>query len=111
MVSGELRFAVSVELLAEYRAVLLRPRIRSRHQLGAPAVDVLLAELARNAVVVDPVRSTLEAPDTGDQFLLDLVATLEGTVLVTGDLALLEAGLPIQAFSPKAFLESARWID
>lgn len=34
MLSERMRYALSVALLAEYRCVLLRPRIRSRHGLS-----------------------------------------------------------------------------
>jgi putative PIN family toxin of toxin-antitoxin system len=67
MISGKLRFALSIELLAEYRAALLRPQIRRRHGLDEGEIDVVLEALARNAVVVARKGRMREAPDPGDQ--------------------------------------------
>jgi len=77
--------ALSVALLAEYRAVLLRPKVQSRHALSEDEVDAILGELTRSAVVGDPAAGDILAPDPGDQLLWDLVGSLAGAVLVTGD--------------------------
>ena len=42
MLSGALRFALSIELLAEYRSVLFRKKIRSRHGLDEAQIDTIL---------------------------------------------------------------------
>lgn len=98
MLAGSLQFVLSVPLLAEYRAVLLRPRIRERHGLTEEEVDAVLAELTRTAVVLDPEAIDRRAPDRGDQLLWDLVEAVPGTVLVTGDGELQEAeGLEVLA--------------
>lgn len=130
MLSGRLIFLLSEELLAEYRRVLLRPGIRERHGLGEEEIDRILLELARQGVVRAPrVEAGSETdsesdsgpgpgsdwgPDSdtglvpGDGHLLDLAATRRGTILVTGDAALM-AGAPaeLRVQSPADFFDSA----
>ena len=54
MLTAELGFALSVELLAEYRGVLLRPGIMALHGLDEAEVDEILQRLALEAVGVAP---------------------------------------------------------
>lgn len=97
-------FLLSVDLLAEYRRVLLRPRISERHGLSEAEIDVILLRIAENAMVSDPGRSTSVPPDPGDQLLWDIMAAHPGSVLVTGDKALLASGRevvgPSEALEP-----------
>jgi putative PIN family toxin of toxin-antitoxin system len=87
MLSGALRFALSVELLAEYRSVLLRKKIRSRHGLDEVQIDTILTAVTENAVICEPA----DPPsDHGDVHLWALLAARSGTVLVTGDQALVD---------------------
>ena len=81
MLAARFPFALSEALLAEYRAVVLRPKLRARHGLEAGDIDVILTELAPAA---GP-----PAPDPGDQFLWNLLAAHPGLILVTGDKRLL----------------------
>jgi len=60
MLTGDLRFVLSVDLLAEYRLVLLRPAIATAHGLAAEEVDILLQRLARSAILREPAA----APDS-----------------------------------------------
>ena len=106
MLAGELRFLFCVELLAEYRTVLLRERIRKRHGLPVAEVDALLEALATDAAVADISGRKETAPDPGDDFLWRLLAARRGAGLITGDSALL--GRP----PPNARVISPRdWID
>lgn len=106
MLDGQIRFLLCVELLAEYRTVLLRKRIRSRHGLATAEVDALLAALATDAVVADITGRKETAPDPGDNFLWRLLASRSGAGLVTGDKALLDRPPPgARVISPRA------WID
>lgn len=89
MLAAAFPFVLSEALLAEYRAVLLRPRLRRLHGLGVAAVDAVLTTLAQHAVVLAPGRGT-RAPDRGDQLLWDLLAARPDLVLVTGDKRLLD---------------------
>lgn len=108
MLSGELRFAVSIDLLAEYREVLLRPRIQGRHGLSTEEVDAVLEAIARNAVVATPGRSIDSSPDPGDQHLWDLLDGFPAAVLVTGDELLRGSQSGERALSPRELLELDR---
>ncbi len=87
MCQGAFPFLLSPALLAEYRGVLLRRKIRTLHGLTEREVDVLLTELAANAIVREPEART-GAPDATDDHLWSLVQAEPNCVLVTGDLAL-----------------------
>ncbi len=85
MLSGSLRFALSIELLAEYRSVLLRKKIRSRHGLDEVQIDTILTAIAENAVICEPANPPSFPPDHGDLHLCALLAARPGAILVTGD--------------------------
>ena len=97
MLRASFRFVLSETLLAEYRQVLLRPKLLKIHKLAAAEVDQILTDLALHAIVlpVAPQMVKLLAPDPGDQFLWNLLAGRDDLVLVTGDKFLLQAG-PLQ---------------
>ena len=82
LLAGRLPFLLSVELLAEYRQVLLRPRIAARHALSPAEIDEILVDLVANGHVVEtrPV-ARLSFP-RGDGHLESLLAA---ALLVTGD--------------------------
>ena len=91
MLSAAFPFVVSEALLAEYRAVLVRPRLCKLHGLSEPEIDAILTDLARHAIVLTAVSTAAHrAPDAGDQFLWDLLATRTDLMLVTGDKLLLQ---------------------
>jgi putative PIN family toxin of toxin-antitoxin system len=107
MLRASFRFVVSEALLAEYRSVLLRPKLLKLHRLTALEVDVVLTDLARHAIVLPvplPTAAPL-APDPGDQFLWNLLTSREDLLLVTGDKLLLQAG-PLQkrVMAPQTFV-------
>jgi putative PIN family toxin of toxin-antitoxin system len=92
MLSAALPFVLSPALLAEYRSVMLRPKIAACHGLLAHEVDTILTDIARHAVILQPgqpVPHHVKKPDPGDQMLWDLLALRSDLVLVTGDLRLL----------------------
>jgi putative PIN family toxin of toxin-antitoxin system len=90
MLNARFRFLLSVELLAEYRRVLLRPAIRALHALGPSEVDAILEEIAEAGIFREPAVTPAEdLPDPTDRHLWQLLATWPGAVLVTGDRALL----------------------
>jgi len=92
MLAAELGFALSVELLAEYRGVLLRPGIMALHSLGEAEADEILQRLALEAVEVDigwaPGTSTsdpvpIAGPDgvePGDEHIARLALALPACV-------------------------------
>ncbi|MDT0634275.1 putative toxin-antitoxin system toxin component, PIN family [Spectribacter hydrogenoxidans] len=104
MLGAAFPFVLSEPLLAEYRAVILRPRLRDIHGLGDPDIDDLLVTLTEHAIVISP-QPTVLAPDSGDQHLWELLAARADLRLVTGDKRLFEAGIYRQRIiSPQAFV-------
>ena len=89
MLRGGFPFLLSMELLREYRSVLLRPKIQKRHGLDESEIEVVLTELVVNARLRDPERLVLER--RGDDHLWALLAFEPECVLVTGDRALAAA--------------------
>jgi putative PIN family toxin of toxin-antitoxin system len=106
--AGQVRIVLSVDLLAEYRAVLLRPAILRRHGLSETEVDNLLSEITALAAFRE-VQPVSEAERRKDVHLLRLQAAAPEAILVTGD-ERLRAGVPpgIKALSPRAFLSRRR---
>ena len=90
MLEGRFSYLLSVELLAEYRNVLLRPTIRRRHALTDEEVDLFLEEVAFLGVVRELKTVCERAPDSGTDHLWQLLKAQPGSVLVTGDLTLQE---------------------
>ena len=106
MLCAAFPFVVSEALLAEYRAVLVRPRLCKLHGLSVAEVDLILTDLARHAIVLAPVSTaaTALAPDPGDQFLWDLLAARADLVLVTGDKLLLQdEAMQLRVILPQTF--------
>ena len=100
---GAFPLLLSDQLLAEYREVLLRAKIRKLHGLGAHEVDLVLTEIATHAIVREPEART-GAPDAKDNHLWSLLHGLPGSVLVTGDRALAESPPPKSAvLQPREF--------
>jgi uncharacterized protein len=90
MLAGGFRFLLSIELLAEYREVLLRPKIRLRHGLSDADVDVLLTEIAANGILIEVERAGKPRRKRGDEHLWELLAAGTSAVLVTGDQGLID---------------------
>lgn len=108
MLAGHFPFALSPALLAAYRGVLLRARIRSLHGLSEQNVDRLLVELTVAARWREPSAATSQsAPEPGDEHLWRLLATLDAGVLVTGDRRLFtQPPERASVLSPRSFVES-----
>ena len=107
MLGATFAFVVSEALLAEYRAVLVRAKLRQLHGLSEAEIDIILTDMARHAIVLAPVRTTATpmAPDPGDQFLWDLLADRVDLVLVTGDKLLLQdEAMRERVILPKTFV-------
>jgi predicted nucleic acid-binding protein len=105
MLAATFPFATSEALLAEYRAVLVRPELRRQHGLTVTEVDALLTELVQHAIVLPG--SGPPAPDPGDQLLWDLLVARPDLLLVTDDQALQgDRGLLARIQSPRAFVDS-----
>lgn len=107
MLAGGLRFLLSVELLGEYRRVLLRKKIRTRHGLTEEQIDALLSALATSAVVADIAGRAETAPDPGDNHLWRLLAVRPAAGLITGDALLLNNPPPAtRVLAPRDWLEA-----
>ena len=107
MLGANFSFVLSEALLAEYRAVLVRPHLIKMHRLSADELDTILLELARHAIVLTPAQSdaTPKAPDPGDQFLWDLLSSRNDLFLVTGDKLLLQDhAMQSRVLSPQMFV-------
>ena len=107
MLDAAFAFVVSPALLAEYRAVLLRPKLRKQHGLTPDEVDAVLLQIARHAIVLEATpqqaQAAPRAPDRGDQLLYDLIACRPDLLLVTGDERLLDdAAMRKRVMTPRA---------
>ena len=112
MLGAAFAFVLSEALLTEYGAVLVRPRLGKLHGLSDAEIDTILADIARHAIVLAPVRTaaTRLAPDPGNQFLWDLLATRADLVLVTGDKLLLQdAAMQERVILPQTFAAQLRY--
>jgi putative PIN family toxin of toxin-antitoxin system len=105
MLAGRFTYLLSLDLLTEYREVLLRPTIRRRHGLSEAEVEVVLTELALNGTPYEPAPSPAALPDTGDRHVWALLESEAAAILVTGDDALRRrAPDPARVLSPRQFL-------
>ena len=106
MLGGRFPYLLSPDLLAEYRTVLLRPAICSRHELTVEEVDELLEEFVAGAIWREPAGG-IPAPDPGDGHLWALTGCHPGIYLVTGDRLLLDNPHPgIVVVPPRHFLST-----
>ena len=105
MLAAAFPFVMSEALLAEYRTVLVRPKLRKLHGLNVTEVETILTDLAQHAIVLNPAPgSAPPAPDPRDQLLWDLLATRADLLLVTGDKLLLEdSGMEGRVIAPQVF--------
>jgi putative PIN family toxin of toxin-antitoxin system len=107
MVGAAFPFVVSEPLLAEYHAVLARPKVRRLHGLTITQIETILTAIAQHAIVMTPVRAP-SAPDRGDQLLWDLLAARVDLVLVTGDKRLIQdTGMRGRVVAPAEFIDDA----
>lgn len=107
MLIGEFPFVVSDALLAEYREVLNRAKLRKAHGLVPADLAILLVELTQHAIVLHPVAAA-PAPDPGDQHLWELLAARGDLILITGDKRLLDSNEADRILNPKTFV--TRWL-
>ncbi|MFB6261679.1 MAG: putative toxin-antitoxin system toxin component, PIN family [Thiohalorhabdaceae bacterium] len=106
VLAGRFPFLLSPQLVAEYREVLLRPKLRSLHRLTEEEVETILVEVAANGIWHEPIRAAPSAPDPGDDHLWDLLRSSQGAILVTGDRLLLEKPPEFASvLSPQSFLD------
>ncbi|MFO8150063.1 MAG: putative toxin-antitoxin system toxin component, PIN family [Trueperaceae bacterium] len=114
MLTGRIRFLLSLRLMQEYREVLLRPRVQRRHGLTGAEIDELLTEIAVVAAWREPsatageaneLRADAAAPDPGDDHLWELLRLADDAILVTGDALLVERPPDFASvMTPRAFV-------
>ena len=108
VLSGSLVYLLSPDLLAEYRTVLMRPKLANRHRLSPKEVDDVLTELAGNAMWREPQGGATAAPGAGDDHLWALLETYPGSTHITGDLLLHDVPPPHHSvIPPSAWAEEA----
>ncbi len=106
LLTGRCSFLMSEALLVEYRNVLLRDRIQRVHGLSADEIDHVLTAIVTNAILREPAQRT-GAPDPNDNHLWSLALASPGSVLVTGDAALIASPPPdVPVVSPRQFLDA-----
>jgi putative PIN family toxin of toxin-antitoxin system len=95
-INGEIRLAWNAPMLAEYRAVLLRPKFG----LSAATVSALLA--AFGPVDQVSLRESPSLPDPDDEVFLGAALATADKVLVTGNRAHFPAATcsPVRVLSP-----------
>lgn len=103
MLAASFPFVVSSALLAEYRDVLGRAKLRKLHGLSLDEIEALLVELAQHAIVLQPIAAPA-APDPGDQHLWELLAARSDLILVTGDKRFVESDMQLHVLTPGQFL-------
>jgi len=109
MIAAAFPFVLSEALLAEYRIVMARPKLRKLHGLDDERIDAILLELAHHAIVLRPRPSARAAPDPGDQHLWDLLRAHDDLLLVTGDMRLhCASDMQSRVMAPRAFIEHLR---
>lgn len=102
MLRGALFYLLSESLLAEYRVILLRPKISAAHGLAVAEVDEILVRIAAHGALRETGTAT-EGP-RGDGHLFALLEAEPSARLVSGDAQVLRhAGA--RGLAPKALLE------
>jgi uncharacterized protein len=105
MLRGTFPFLLSLDLLAGYRAVLLRPKIQHLHGLTETEIDTILTKITANGLVKEPGGTQVKGLDPGDVHIWQLLKSVSNAMLVTGDQALrkfLIKTTPV--FSPQEFI-------
>jgi putative PIN family toxin of toxin-antitoxin system len=100
-VDGRIRLAWSAAVLAEYRAVLIRPKFR----FSPPVVASLLATFGPADQVTPAPAPRL--PDPDDELFLATALATPDKILVTGNAAHFPPGIcaPVRVFSPAQALK------
>jgi putative PIN family toxin of toxin-antitoxin system len=76
-------FLFDARMLAEYRAVLSRPKFRAA--IAPPMIDKLVSALIASGEKIDALSSDLDLPDPDDTPFLEVALTGRADALVTGN--------------------------
>ena len=106
MLGGGFPFLLSIDLMHEYRTVLLRPKIKKLHGLTEQEVDQILTIITTNGMIREPLAAPARKANPGDQHIWNLVEHSVGTVLITGGMPL-KRSRPLHniVLSPQEFVE------
>ena len=101
---GEVENAVSLEILAEAKNVLVRPKFGFSPEQVTHAIDVL-SEISLLVTPVERVSVVKDDPD--DDRILEAALAARASIVVSGDKHLLSLGRwnNVEILSPTAFLE------
>jgi len=106
MLRGRFSFLLSLDLLAEYRTVLLRQKIKKLHGLTEEEIDIIITEITATGMVRDPPTVRIKGLDPGDQHVWNLVIFHPHTTLVTSDHTLRKIALKhFFVLIPQEFVE------
>lgn len=105
--SGRFRLSYDLRMVAEYQAVLVRPRLKLPVEARATFLNFVL--LSRG-VVVAPTPCPFALSDPGDQAFAEVAFTNPTPVVVTGNAKHFAAARPfgLQVLTPAKALESLR---
>ena len=105
MLRGRFNFLLSLDLLSEYRIVLLRPKVQAFHRLTEKEVDTILTTITSNGMMREPRRAPMRKENPGDQHIWNLAEEDTNVILVTGDYALMKSPPShITVLSPQQFV-------
>lgn len=109
MLQGRFSFLLSLDLLGEYRRVLLRPKIKKFHCLTEAEIDTILTQVTANGMLKEPSSVPAKGIDPGDQHIWNLVRNNPHTVLVTGDrilMRIMQKGANV--LTPEEFIQQLK---
>ena len=90
MLQAKFSYLLSLELINEYKRVLLRGKIQQRHGLTTNEILNILADITENGIIQSLTNISLEVPHKNDNHLWQLLFSQPNTILVTGDQLLLK---------------------
>jgi len=90
-------------MLAEYRAVLSRPKFRPA--IGPPMVDQLVSALIASGEKIDALSAALGLPDPDDTPFLEVALTGRADALVTGNARHFHPSHGVTVVSPSGLLK------
>ena len=93
-------------ILAEYRTSIPKDRATRNHGLPLDVIDAFVDSLEVLAFIPNIERAGPTCPDKRDQHFLDALASVPGSVLVTGETKLLQSKhFPGRVVTPRKFVE------
>jgi len=106
LAAGNDDIVVSAPILAEYRAVLMRPKYRKCQAVALSVID-MLESIARR---VEPLEAAPPLPDPKDSVYLATALASRADVIITGNARDFPPHLcePVRILTPRAFLDLSK---